>query len=82
MPPDRRYCLEDALRPIRFTRAADQITREMSVSEISVEGVWGGTLASDRRAVAGIPTEEAADLMEQTSTERLERPILARGDRG
>ncbi|MBA3690582.1 MAG: hypothetical protein H0W82_04105 [Actinobacteria bacterium] len=54
----------------------------MSVSEISVEGVWGGTLASDRRAVAGIPTEEAADLMEQTSTERLERPILARGDRG
>ncbi len=75
--PVRRYCLEEAIRPVRFTHAESQVAegakvREPVISEAWLEGVWGGTLAYERKFTADMPTAEAVDLLERTFTDRLE----------
>lgn len=75
--PVRRPCSTDALRSVPFMRDEDRTDPKVPVSDIPVEGVWGGTLASDRLATESMPSAEAVEHQEGTFAVRLEAHLTA-----
>jgi hypothetical protein len=79
--PVRRRCLREALTPKRLEFSERRNGRRAFYPE----GTWGATTDQERRAVRGLPVEEAIDLLENTLSERVRiraERFMARYPRG
>ena len=76
--PVRRPCLEDALSDHATVRIDQTPTGRAVVvggTAMPTAGIWGGSTERERIALAQLPVQEAADILERTISERLDRRI-------
>jgi hypothetical protein len=75
--PVRRECLREGLREVHVE--LDPLARGSSRPTVTaaVDGIWGGTLWSERVAVRHLPPEAAIAKLERTFPRRLRRQVAA-----
>lgn len=76
--PVRRRCLDEGLSPIPavwFGENAHGRDIERVTEGSATAGIWGGSTEMERAAVRDLPKEEAAELLDRTTSHRLDRRI-------